>query len=452
MDVNSSFGGHFGVAVRDITPPIGINSRNWGAAAFDQAIGVHQPLLMHGLHFSSANERLVLLTADLGWWKNAEDEDKIRKKLLRYFDLAESELIFALSHTHAGPSISSADVELPGGKLIPPYLDSIAKHAIQCIEEAINNQFEGQMNWTYGVCDLACNRDLEAGEDFLIGFNPRGVADNTLLVGQIFDSDRRLRTVICNYACHPTSFGHENRLISPDFVGEMRNTVEKATGVPCVFLQGASGDLAPKKQYVADHAVVEANGRQLGYAVLATLEQAFKPDRAWVFDKALTSGAPLACWKESEAEVSALIQSRVVNIQVPYKKLPSLESILDEYHNCQDRVLKERLWRKYNTRKSIGTNQNATLSVWLWRLGNAIVVAQANEAYSVFQMAVRAAFPNRCLVFINIANGYLGYLAPKDLYDKEVYAVWQSPYDKGSLEILIEYTKIEIAKLLTHEA
>src|SRR5690606_33062243 len=93
---------------------------------------LHQPLLMHGLHFSSANERLVLLTADLGWWKNAEDEDKIRKKLLRYFDLAESELIFALSHTHAGPSISSADVELPGGKLIPPYLDSIAKHAIQC--------------------------------------------------------------------------------------------------------------------------------------------------------------------------------------------------------------------------------------------------------------------------------------------------------------------------------
>src|SRR5690606_36699540 len=101
---------------------------------------------------------------------------------------------------------------------------------------------------------------------------------------------------------------------------------------------------------------------------------------------------------------------------------------------------------------SIGTNQNDELSVWLWGLGNAIGVAQESAAYSVFHMAVGGAYPNRCHVFINIANGYLGYLAPKDLYDKEVYAVWQSPYDKGSLEILIEYTKIEIAKLVTHEA
>lgn len=452
MDVNSSFGAQFGVAVRDITPPIGIYSRNWGAAAFDQAVAVHQPLLMQCLCFFNEKEQMVLLTADLGWWKNAEDEYKIRKEILRHFNLAESEFIFALSHTHAGPSICAADAEQPGGKLIPPYLDFIAAQAIQCIEEAMNNRFEGRMNWTYGVCDLACNRDLQVAKDFLIGFNPLGVADDTLLVGQVFDSDDHLRTVICNYACHPTSFGHENNLISPDFVGEMRNTVEKVTGVPCVFLQGASGDLAPKKQYVADSAVVEANGRQLGYAVLSTLAQASKPDRTWVFDKALISGAPLACWKDSEAEVSAELLSRVVNIRVPYKKLPSPKSILDEYQNCQDRVLKDRLWRKYNTRKSIGNNQHANLPVWFWKLGNTIVVAQPNEAYSAFQMAVRAAFPRCSLVFINIANGYVGYLAPKELYDKEIYAVWQSPYDRGSLEILIEYTKIEIAKLLTNEA
>ena len=46
-----------------------------------------------------------------------------------------------------------------------------------------------------------------------------------------------------NYACHPTTLAWENTLISPDFPGAMREVVERATAAPCVFLQGASGDL-----------------------------------------------------------------------------------------------------------------------------------------------------------------------------------------------------------------
>ena len=34
-----------GVARRDITPPVGIYHRMWGAATHDRATGVHRPLL-----------------------------------------------------------------------------------------------------------------------------------------------------------------------------------------------------------------------------------------------------------------------------------------------------------------------------------------------------------------------------------------------------------------------
>ncbi|MDR2284208.1 MAG: hypothetical protein LBE37_13410 [Sphingobacterium sp.] len=452
QDVNSNFGGQFGLAMRDITPPIGIYSRNWGASSFDQAVAVHQPLLMHCLCMVSSGNRTVLLTADLGWWKNADDERKIRLSLLKYFQLEESQLIFALSHTHAGPSICSTDVNLPGGDLIPAYLEFIQNKAIECIEEGFSKLFEGSMSWSYGVCDLACNRDLSVDGDYLIGFNPLGRPDDTLLVGQIRNDKGELQAVLCNYACHPTSFAYENDLISADYVGEMRNTVEREVGVPCLFMQGASGDLAPKKQYVKEPAYVEANGRQLGYAVLSTLTQMGMAGENWAFDRPLISGAPLACWKEKEVPLNRNLKPRLINIEVPYKKLPSLESILEEYEACTDRVLKDRLWRKYNTRKSIGDKQQASIPVWLWKWGNAIIVAQANEAYSLFQKAVRECFPNHCIAFVNIANGYVGYLAPKDLYDKDIYAVWQSPYAKGSLEILIEETKIGITKLLKDEA
>lgn len=400
---------------------------------------------------SEGGKPVVLITADLGWWKNAADEQTLRFSLLSYFQWDESQLIFALSHTHAGPSICSTDEGQPGGSLIKPYLLFLEEQAKACVEEARENLFEGLLTWGYGVCDLATNRDLKVGDDYLIGYNPAEAADQTLLVGQLHDLTHQRRAIICNYACHPTSFAHENELISPDFVGELRETVTGSLQVPCFFLQGASGDLAPKKQYVKDPKLVEANGKQLGYAVLATVAQMEHPTQRWVFEKALVSGAPLACWRFEEEVPHNTVDQKIQHVEVPYKTMDHAETILAEYEACTDRVLKDRLWRKYNTRMSIGDRQTATIPVWLWKMGNAIVVAQANEAYSMYQQAVRAAFPAYCIAFVNIANGYVGYLAPQELYGKDIYAVWQSPYEKGSLEILIEETKAAIHKLITNE-
>ena len=50
-----------------------------------------------------------------------------------------------------------------------------------------------------------------------------------------------------NYACHPVVFGSDNLSYSSDFVGVMRDTVEKAFDQKplCLFLQGADGDINP---------------------------------------------------------------------------------------------------------------------------------------------------------------------------------------------------------------
>lgn len=451
-ETKGSLAARFGLSQADITPPVGIYSRNWGASTFDQATAIHQPLMMHCLYIVSFDQQpAIIITADLGWWKNAADEKTLRSALLDHFELDESQLIFALSHTHAGPSICSTDAGQAGGQFIPPYLDFLQQQAIHCIETAQHTLFSGSLTWRYGVCDLASNRDLEVDSAYLIGYNPLKKADTTLLVGRLYDETEQLKAVICNYACHPTSFAHENELLSPDFVGEMRYTVERSLAVPCLFLQGASGDLAPQRQYIKDPAGVEANGRQLGYAVLATMAQEQHSTTTWVFERPLISGAPLACWGFQEQTVSTTLRQIVLAVKVPYKKLPGLEAILEAYEQCTDRVLKDRLWRQYNTRKSIGDQQQATIPVWLWKMGDAVLVAQANEAYSCYQTIIRNEFPNHTIAFINIANGYVGYLAPKELYNKDIYAVWQSPYASGSLEILIEETKLGIQTLLANE-
>ena len=39
---------------------------------------------------------------------------------------------------------------------------------------------------------------------------------------------------------------------------------------------------------------------------------------------------------------------------------------------------------------------------------------------------------------MNIVNGSIGYLPPQELYDKDIYQEWQTPFAAGSLELLIK--------------
>ena len=433
----------------DITPPKGIYARNWGAAKSDLPSGLHKPLLMSCLLTESTDGRLgVIIAADLGWWKNNADELSLRTAILQECGLNEEQVLFCLSHTHAGPSICSNDKVQPGGDLIIPYLGFLKDTAVQSINKAKRNLTEGFLSWEYGCCDLATKRDLDLDGQFLIGYDPSAKADSTLLVGKLNDENGRLKAVICNYACHPTTFAHENTLISPDYVGAMREMIKSQLNVPCLFLQGASGDLAPKKQYVEDPAIVDANGRKLAYAVLSALENTSPHNQQWTFDTALQSGAPLAIFTEKKIVPGSLFKQLKFEVKIPYKQLASVEEIENDFNACQDRVMKDRLWRKLNTRKSIGDHTHASLPVWIWQYGDAFVIAQSNEVYSVCQEHIRRHFKDRFIAFINIANGYQGYLPPADLYGKDIYAVWQTPFEKGGLELLMTAIISRIQELI----
>ena len=102
------FHGRIGVARADITPPVGIFCRNWGAAKHDQAEGVHRPLTLTALTLQAdaQSKPLVLIDTDLGWWRSIATERAFRTRVLEALELDESQFLFALSHTHAAPPIA----------------------------------------------------------------------------------------------------------------------------------------------------------------------------------------------------------------------------------------------------------------------------------------------------------------------------------------------------------
>ncbi|MEA2734104.1 MAG: hypothetical protein QOE14_555 [Humisphaera sp.] len=452
-EFSSSFRGLIGVAREDITPPVGIYARSWGAAKHDIAEGIHRPLTLTCITFqSNANEPpLVLIGADLGWWRSREDEWAVRAPLLESLSLDESRLMFCLSHTHAGPSLQRENASRPGGQLIEPYQAKLRDAAIRAARRALEIRQPATLTWRYGTCDLATNRDLPEpnGTRIVCGFNPGAPADDTLLVGRVAGADGRSIATIVNYACHPTTLAWENKLLSPDYIGAMRDVIENETKGPCLFLQGASGELAPGEQYVGDTAVADRHGRRVGFAVLSALEGMEKPGARLAYQGIVESGAPLAVWRQQETPVSSTVSARRILVPLPLKPLPSIAEIEAEWRQCNDPVLKERLWRKRGVRKVVGDGTMAQMPLWIWRIGDALLAGQPNETYSRFQIDLRCTFHPRAMAVMNIVNGSAGYLPPAELYDKDIYQVWQSPYERGGLERLIATAEQSIAEMIS---
>jgi hypothetical protein len=404
---------------------------------------LHRPLTLTSVTFQrDANEPpLVLIAADLGWWRSREDEWSIRGPVLEALKLDESRLMFCLSHTHAGPGIQRDNADRPGGHLIAPYQEKVRDAAIRAARRALERPQPATLTWRYGACDLATNRDLPepGGKRVVVGFNPANPADDTLLVGRATgDDDGRTIATVVNYACHPTTLAWDNRLLSPDYVGAMREIVETRTSAPCAFLQGASGELAPAEQYTGDTAVADRHGRRLGFAVLSTLEAMEQPGTRLAYDGVVESGAPLAVWRQTDAPISSALAAERALVSLPLKPMPSIAEIEAQWAACDDPVIKERLWRKRFVRKVVGNGTSAEMPLWVWRIGDALLFGQPNEAYSLFQTELRRTFQPRHVAVMNIVNGSAGYLSPAELYDTDIYPVWQSPYERGGLERLID--------------
>jgi len=404
-----AFEGKIGVARCEITPPVGIYSRMWGAAEHDVAGGIHRPLYATVLSFAppAGGRPLVLAGLDLGWWRSADDEWLLRGGVLQALSLDADRLMIHVVHTHAGPSTSLEAGNRPGGEKIRPYLCAVRDSVVRAAARAIEGAELSTLAWTTGRCCLAANRDLPdpRGEGLLCGFNPDAPADDTLLVGRVTSGPGRIVATIVNYACHPTSLGGANRLISPDYVGAMRQTVEEGTGgAACLFLQGASGELGPRRGFEADPEIADQNGRQLGYAALSALAGMLPHRKGLAFAGAERSGAMLGRWKTVEQRPLTALEAIRFGVNLPLKDLPSVGELDRRLSQCDDRVTAERLERTLHQRQGLGEGDRLKMPAWCWRLGDSVLIGTPAEAFSGLQIQLRRQFPDRAVAVYVLAG------------------------------------------------
>lgn len=447
-----AFRGIFGVATRDITPPVGIHSRNWGAAAHDTAVGIHRPFRLKVLTIQKERgvPPFVMVSLDLGWWRSKIELESLSNAVVTA-GVPAGNFFIALTHTHSGPIFSPVLSEKPGGDLIEPYLRFLCVRLQESVVEALGQTQEGIWETASGRCGIASNRDLPdpQADRLLVGWNPDEEADETLLVGRLSDLAGGCLATVVNYACHPTILDGKNRLLSPDFVGAMSEVVEQEMQAPCLFLQGASGELAPREQYVGDPAVADRAGRALGHAAASLFYGMLRPGQELVYSGALESGAPLAMWtSQPRRDLATGIHAIKVDIELALRAdLPRAEELRSELVTCEDRVERERLQRTLNKREFLGDGNSVMQTHHLWRFGEILVVSVPDEAYSGLQQALRRQAGPLPVFVATLASGWNGYLTPRKFFAARAYAAVMSPYAEGCFEQTVSVLEAELKKL-----
>ena len=462
---------HAGIARGDITPPVGSYHRMWGAANHDRSTGVHRPLTATVLHIaacqSESSRTYIALDHCLLWTQELSD---FLASVAKQSGVSQDDMVVLFSHTHAAGLMGWERESQPGGELIRGYLDDMATSVGNLVKAAVNSQQLVTIGYGVGHCGLARNRDFydEESEQYVCGFNPDGITDPTLMVARITKSTGETVGTVVNYACHPTTLAWDNTLISPDFLGAMRETIESATDAPCFFVQGASGDIGPRDGYVGDVAVAARNGRELGFAALATLQSIPPPLTRMDYLGPVVSGATIGTWDHrpiADRRATSLELWRSERITVSLEIRPGVldqdrwqrelsewqarESAAQQAGKAEEqrtaRAMTERARRRLTRCTSLPPSGHVPFQLTATRMGDAIWLELNGEHYNLLQREIRTRFPDIPVLVGTLANGSeVWYVLNEASYGLGLYQEEASILAAGSLEKLID----EITTLL----
>lgn len=217
-----------GAASADITPPAGHPMWGYAARKDGPCVGVLDRLNARALVIDAGGGRAALVSLDLGRPPTRQSTARIRAAAKR---LGIDGLFLAASHTHHGPVLELGDWPR-GGK---PYVEWLEETLISLLGTAVSRLKPARVG--AAAVEVPYNRNRQSRE-------PDAPRDRRLTVVRVETPDGEAVAHAVHFAAHPTMRPSRLMKFSADFPGPLCAAVEAATGAPCLYLQGASGDLS----------------------------------------------------------------------------------------------------------------------------------------------------------------------------------------------------------------
>jgi neutral ceramidase len=290
-------GWQIGLASVKITPEHPVLMYGYGGRNLPHQ-GVTSELHAKALALQDATgARAVLVTCDLGGL-HGDMVDRIAARLKQKHGLPRASVLYNASHTHAGPWAWVAPEEIVGldpvaVKTTAAYIVQLERILEQVAEAALGRLEPATLSWGLGMAPFVMNRREFTDRGIILGFNPKGPVDRSVLVLRVDDPRGQLRAVLMGVACHCTCSGPKNYQIDGDYAGHAQADLQaRFPGAQAMFLTGCGGDANPWPRGELIHA--RQHGATLAAEVARVLAEKLAPVRPPLRTAYQTVALPIA--------------------------------------------------------------------------------------------------------------------------------------------------------------
>ncbi len=217
-----------GAAVADITPPVGGLMDGYGGR-FEGSKGVHDPLMARVVVLDQGGTRVAIVSCDLlGMHRKITGRVRERAAAL---GIQPEGVVVAATHDHAGPhGLRGGMFSSLNEELAPALVEKISG----AIAEAASVLRPATLSVRKAYLDtVSMNRR-----------DPEWPIDPILRLALLDGEDGPIASIL-NFACHATVLSGANMMLSGEFPGAASRLLLEQTSAPCVYLNGACGNVNP---------------------------------------------------------------------------------------------------------------------------------------------------------------------------------------------------------------
>jgi neutral ceramidase len=364
-----------------------------------QSNGVHDHIYHRIVAMDDGHVLFFLISSDLCLFSPSV-YDAAAAELHKELGVEPRNIWWSVTHSHATPEVGPPGIY---GVLLHgrsdhewnrDYAAQVTRSLIDGVKEAKAKLEPARIAIGTGMSMANINRRAKDEDGKVsLGLNPDGPTDRQIGLIRIDRADGSPMAIIANYAMHGTVLDGSNRQIGGDAPGEVSAYVERKTGAPLLYENGAAGNLAPIYSVYPD----PKSGHLSQFDVL-------------LGDKILAALAALGPLSES---VSLWTGEKV--IETPRKQGLDWPAELS----------------KYSGTASDGTGL-MKLPIRFLRINDTIIWSAPVEAFCQISIAVRGASPFTHTFFFGYTGGWFGYLPTSQAFDEGGYEPNTSPFTKAA--------------------
>lgn len=423
---------YVGIASSDITPELG--TLLYGYPIVRPADKLLDKINVSAIVCKQDDESIAFISAEI-CALNLDKCDIITEAISRDTGIKKENILYSCIHTHSAPITrtsagwGTADNDYLNDILIPRSIETVKK-AFSAMKPAVMGV--GKTKSNAGIN----RREITPSGEVILGQNPGGPYDPTMTAIVFKALDGNTIGTLLHFATHPTSAG-PNLSITRDWPGYMIDKVEEITSAPCIYINGAEGDVGPRLsngKTTGD----DSNIREIGLVAASDAER--------------------AVGSVSEYTVPTL-KVLTKTISLPFTDMPSYDSVIDAMEAMGDpEKLIEVDITTYDRLKKIKTmyedNVKAATSLELSQtvitLDDLAIVPIPFEAFCNIALSLRKNSPYGETLLFGLTGGSFGYLPTEDQLPYGGYEVesFRAATIPGFIDSLDKHIVAENIKLL----